>query len=158
MARHMAWALAALLLLGAAGPARAQASSGSHGSTSAHEGQRPKKWWVDPQMRAELGITDAESTAVEQVWQATIPRLRQLREQLDEGDKTLSQMIRDAVDENSLMAELDKVESIRSESNKARTLMLYRMNLVLSPDQRVKLRAMWERLEQSRRGSDHRHP
>jgi Spy/CpxP family protein refolding chaperone len=63
-------------------------------------------------------------------------------------------MIRDAVDEPTIVAQLDRVESVRAELNKARVLMLYRMNRVLSPDQRTRLKALWER----QHGGDRRHP
>jgi Spy/CpxP family protein refolding chaperone len=56
------------------------------------------------------------------------------------------------------MAHVDKVESTRTEANKARVLMLYRMNRVLTPEQRIKLKAMRDKRENSRRGSsDRRH-
>ena len=72
----------------------------------------------------------------------------------------MSQMIRDAADEAAVMAHVDKVESTRTEANKARVLMLYRMNRVLTPDQRIKLKALHDKRESSRRGSgppDRRH-
>ena len=153
MASHIAWAFAALLFLGA--PATAQPpqqplqpqpvsrSSDSH-----------RKWWTDGKMRAELGITDQQSAAIEAVWQQSLPRLRDLRHTVDDMDNSVSQMIRDAVDEPTIVAELDRVESMRAELNKGRTLMLYRMNRVLTADQRAKLKAMWER----EHGPDRRRP
>jgi Spy/CpxP family protein refolding chaperone len=109
---------------------------------------------MDPGMRAELGITDQQSAAVEAVWQQSVPRMRDLRRKVDEMDTTVSHMIRDAVDEPTIVAQLDRVESVRAELNKARVLMLYRMNRVLSPDQRTRLKALWER----QHGGDRRHP
>jgi Spy/CpxP family protein refolding chaperone len=105
-------------------------------------------------MRAELGITDQQSAAVEALWQQSLPRLRDLRHKVDDMDNAVSQMIRDAVDEPTIVAELDRVESTRAELNKGRTLMLYRMNRVLTADQRAKLKAMWER----EHSSDRRRP
>ena len=151
MARYIGWALAALLVISTG--AAAQPSQG-HG-----RGSSPQKWWMDEKPRAELGITDQQSAAIEQVWQKSIPVLRELRQKLDEMEAVLSHMIRDAVDENSLIAEIDKVEAVRADANKARTLMLYRMNRVLSPEQRDKLKAMWDRMEAARRNSgSHRLP
>lgn len=103
-------------------------------------------------MRTELGITEPQSGAIEQVWQKTIPKLRELRERLDKLEAQLSQMILDASDESTVVAQIDKVENTRTEANKARTMMLYRMNRVLTPDQRVKLKAMHDQREASRRG------
>ena len=154
MARHLAWALAALLLISSGAAAQPPQGQPGHGS-----GSGPHKWWVDEKSRAELGISDQQSAAIEQLWQKSIPRLRELRQKLDDMEAVLSKMVRDAVNESSLIAELDKVEAVRAEANKARTLMLYRMNRVLSPEQREKLRAMWDRMEAARRASgDHRRP
>jgi Spy/CpxP family protein refolding chaperone len=173
MARHLYWVLAAFLLVAA--PARAVAAcihpedatsrqnrgdqkSGDQKKGDQDRRQPPPKWWIDEPMRSELGITDQQSAAVEQLWQKTIPKLREARDRLDKLEEQLSQMIRDASDEATVVAQIEKVENTRSEANKARTLMLYRMNRVLTPDQRVKLKAMHDQFEASRRGSsgDHR--
>ena len=151
MARHIGWAFAALLSIGV--PAAA-AQPPQPQQQAARPQDNHRKWWMDGKMRAELGITDQQSAAVEAVWQQSLPRLRDLRHKVDEMDNTISQMIRDAVDEPTITAELDRAESMRAELNKGRTLMLYRMNRVLTADQRVKLKAMWER----EHGSDRRRP
>ena len=147
MARHIGWALAALLIVCV--PATAQPPQQQQQQQQQQSATRPpdehRRWWVDDKMRTELGITDQQSTAVESVWEQSLPRLRDLRRQVDDMDNTVSQMIRDAVDEPTIVAELDRVESTRAELNKGRTLMLYRMNRVLTADQRAKLKAMWER-------------
>jgi Spy/CpxP family protein refolding chaperone len=156
MARYFAWVLAALLVLPAFGGAAQQQASG-RGADDKKPGS-PPRWWVEPKMRAELGITDQQSAAVEQVWQTSIPKLRELRQRLDTMESTLSDMIRDATDEGSVLAQIEKTESVRAEANKTRTLMLYRMNRVLTPDQRVKLKVLWDRIEAQRRATapDHR--
>jgi Spy/CpxP family protein refolding chaperone len=158
MARYAVWALAALLLVPAGATAAQQGPpQGKHDANGRPSG--PTKWWADEKPRAELGISDQQSALIEQVWQKSIPQLRELRQKLDDMEAVLSHMIRDAVDEPSLIAEIDKVEAVRAEANKARTLMLYRMNRVLSPEQRDKLKAMWDRMEAARRGpGDHRRP
>jgi Spy/CpxP family protein refolding chaperone len=165
MARLFPWALVALLLTAAAVPAaelcdpavQAQQRGGraDTGGPDQNKRQPPPKWWADEPMRTELKITEQQSALIEQLWQKTIPKLRELRERLDQLEAQLSQMILDAsADEATVMAQIDKVENTRAEANKARTQMLYRMNRVLTPDQRVKLKAMHDQREASRRGSD----
>jgi len=155
MARHIGWAFAALLLVGSPAAAQApQQPAQSQPQPVSKPSDQHRKWWTDSTMRAELGITDQQSAAVEAVWQQSLTRLRDLRHKVDDMDNTISQMIRDAVDEPTIVAELDRVESTRAELNKGRTLMLYRMNRVLTADQRAKLKAMWER----EHGSDRRRP
>jgi Spy/CpxP family protein refolding chaperone len=164
MARQLWCVLAALLLVPAFNlPAQACERTGEPGFAQQSapgpkpggQDRRPPRWWADEPERTELGITDQQSAAIEQIW-----RLKELRERLDQLEETMSQMIRDAADEAAVMAHVDKVESTRTEANKARVLMLYRMNRVLTPEQRIKLKAMHDRRESSRRGSgssDRRH-
>jgi len=160
MARQLAWALA-LLILPTFGSV-AVATACEHAAIAAYEqppqkpggsDRRPPRWWADEPERTELGITEQQSASIEQIWQQSVPRLKELREQLDQLEDTLSKMIRDAADEATIMAHVDKVESTRTEANKARVLMLYRMNRVLTPDQRLKLKALHDRRENNRRGS-----
>jgi Spy/CpxP family protein refolding chaperone len=157
MRRYVVWALAALIVVPAL-PAAAQQAPAAKVEPQGKPSSSPPKWWVDEKLRAEIGISDQQAAAVELVWQKSIPRLREQRKKLDDMETVLSHMIRDAVDEASLVAEIDKVEAVRADANKARTLMLYRMNRVLSPEQRDKLKAMWDRMEAARGRGDHRHP
>ena len=122
--------------------------SQSNKPSSGREGR--KKFWIDPELRAELAITDQQSKDLEQVWQRTFSQRRELNDRLDKADAILQKMLRDfTVDEAALIAQLDKVEAARGEANKARVLVLYRMNKLLTPDQRAKLdakvKAMHER-------------
>ena len=110
-------------------------------SASGHEGR--KKFWMDPELRAQLGITDQQSAAIEQVWQRSYEQRRGLNDRLDKADTVLQKMLLDAsADEAAVVAQLDKVEAARSEANKARLLLLYRVNKHLTPDQRAKLEKM----------------
>jgi Spy/CpxP family protein refolding chaperone len=164
MATRLSWAFAAFLLIPAfnvaadAGERACEGIDAQQPSPAAgSQDRRPPRWWADEPERTELGITDQQSAAIEQIWQKSFPRLKELRERLDQLEETMSQMIRDAADEAAVMAHVDKVESTRTEANKARVLMLYRMNRVLTPEQRITLKAMRDKRENSRRGSDRRH-
>src|SRR5829696_6110568 len=156
MARHLTWAFA--LLICAATPGRAaelcdtteqraggtpaatkpgndQRGDQKSGDTSGHQG--PRKWWSDPQLRADLAITDQQSAAVEQVWQKSLPKLREARMQLEKLEDALSQTLaRDEADEAAVIAQIERVEAARADGNTKRQAMIYRMNKVLTPDQR----------------------
>ena len=171
MPRNITWLVTALLLLPV--PARAAGlceaglreegqapqQRGGHSKSGARPDQpgerteRPK-WWIDAKLRAELGITDQQSTAVELVWQKSLPALREGRQQLETLEETLSKMT-DVSDEAAVKAQIDRVENLRADLSKARTLMIYRMHKILTADQRAKVKAMHERdrREPSRRGS-----
>jgi Spy/CpxP family protein refolding chaperone len=119
----------------------------------------PKKWWIDAQLRSELGITDQQSAAIEQVWQRSLTQRAETRDRLDKADAVLQKMILDGADEPAVIAQLDRVEAARMEVNKARVLMLYRMNKQLTQDQRAKLDAKvkaWRERDGRRGGSGFR--
>jgi Spy/CpxP family protein refolding chaperone len=168
MARYVAWAFAALLLAPVTGSASSlcEKGQGKPGSASSHEsgtpdqGHQPPKWWVDPKLRAELGITDKQSAAIDAVWSKDYNQRLESRKRLEDLETKLDQMMLDAsADETVIVAQLDKVEAARTEVSKARVLMLYRINKLLTPEQRTKLDAMAKQMRGQRPGDgrrDHR--
>jgi len=103
----------------------------------------PSPWWTDPQLRQQLGITDAQSKQVEEIWQKNLPDLRKLWHQLRDLDDQVSKMIQDGAPEASVIALVEQTETLRAQANKTRTLMLYRMRKVLKPEQRAKVMEMY---------------
>ena len=169
MARYTAWAFAALLLVPAESraydwcdwpqaPQRGAPASdqSAHGKDRDPDHKPPPKWWIDPQLRAELAITDAQSALVEDVWQKSLPKLRDGRDLLEKQEDSLSQMIAADAPETSVVAQIERVENMRAELAKGRTLMIYRMNKVLTPEQRAKVKAMMDRRDGNRRGPSSR--
>jgi Spy/CpxP family protein refolding chaperone len=119
---------------------------------------RPRKWWQDEATMALLLMSEQQSTDVEEIFQATWTRLSELKKTLDALEDGLSAMIRERRDEAVVAAKLDEVEDARSALNKARTLMLYRMHRVLTPEQDAKLKELFDKWERERRGrSGERH-
>lgn len=169
MPRHFVWAFAAVMFVSTSGRAAelceaAQQRAGTpstakpksegqkHGEKDAGR-QGPKKWWIDPQLRAELVITDQQSALVEQVWQQSRPKLREAWEQLVKLEDALMQLLaRTDGDESAIIAQIDRVETARAEHSKRRTLMIYRMNKVLTVEQRAKVKAMMDRRDDRRDG------
>jgi len=125
-----------------------QAPSGEH-----RQGERRIKWWLDEKARLELGITPQQSADIEQIFQSTLPTLRQARKELEELESRLSQMVKDGTAPVAAVTEqVDRVENARAQMNKLRTVMLYRINRVLSADQRDRLKAWHERQGKPRQG------
>ena len=169
MARPLLWACAAALFFAAPAGAAAeictasqqqqqkpggQPPAGKSDRPGDHGGQQPLKWWIDPKLRAELMITDQQSALVEQIWQKSTPKIREARTKLEQLEEALAQLTRDdSIEEAKIIAQIDQVEQLRAEANKRRTLMIYRMNKILTPDQRAKVKALYERRDPSRRDS-----
>ena len=82
-------------------------------------------WWRDAQFQKDLSLTT----------------------ELDQQEAELSRLIAANADEGVVVRQVDKVEGIRANLNKMRTLMLLRMRQVLSPDQRVQLNKLHEQWE-----------
>jgi Spy/CpxP family protein refolding chaperone len=110
-------------------------------------------WWRDAQFQKELALTAEQTTRIDGVFQAAISNLRQKNEELGQQEAELSRLIASNADELVVTRQVDKVEAIRANLNKMRTLMLLHMRQVLSPDQRVKLNKLHEQYER-----DHKRP
>jgi Spy/CpxP family protein refolding chaperone len=122
-------------------------SNGGRGN----QGHQPH-WWIDPQLRQQLGITDAQSKAVEEIWQRSLPELRKYRDQLNALEDQVSKMIQDGAPEASVVAQIEQTENTRAQANKARMLMIYRMNKLLTPDQRAKVKEIVDHRDDHRDG------
>lgn len=169
MARMTVW-LVALLLTCTSGAAAAlpggverqerperavQDAKAPHGKDKAQPAaaNRPRddrwKWWIHG--RDELGITDQQSATINEIFEATVPGLRAAGQELERAEEELSRTIKEHKADIAVVSlQLDRVESARSHYNKTRTLMLYRIHALLSPEQRVKLEALRARQNASR--------
>jgi len=175
MARHLAWVMALVLTCAsavAAGQNREpqrqdkpqQPSNGSSKDQKdkASEQNRPNdrerwKWWLYD--RAELAITDQQSREINQIFESNIPKLRETRQEMDRAEEELSRTIKEhKADIAQISLLVDRLEGARSQNSKIRTLMLYRMHLLLSADQRAKLEVLRARQEAARRERDRQQP
>ena len=134
--------LSVLIALAMAGAVRAQSQSQSPSAFA---------WWRVPQVQKDLALTTDQSNRIDAVFQAALPHLRQKKAQLDVQEAELSRLVEADADEPSIGRQSDQVEVIRADLNKTRTLMLVHMRHILSPDQRVKLKALREEREQRER-------
>lgn len=170
--RHFAWLLAAgLLALPGAAPVEsaigqatesAKPHSGHQDSNDKRQSRRRPKWWMDEKLRAELGITDAQSARIEEIWQSTLPTQQERFREFRRLDSALSKLIKEGTADPTIVAQqVERVENLRAEMTKTRTITLYRMHRELTQDQRAKLKAMDERRDAERRktteSEGHRH-
>lgn len=167
MARPIAWALTlALTASPFAAAAAVQPADRPETAQPSGSGQKDKaqpaasnndrerwKWWLYD--RAELGITDKQSAEINQIFESTLPKLRESREELERADKELSQTIKQhTADIATISLLVDRAESARSQNTKMRVLMLYRMHLLLNADQRARLEALRARQDAARKERD----
>ena len=117
MARHTAWIL--LLVLAAAGvsPAMAQQGRGEPRESRDARPQDPNrwKWWINPDDRRELGITDQQSAAIEQIWSSVAPKQRENWHELQRLEAELEKTLKAATADPAQVAEqVERVEKLRA--------------------------------------------
>jgi Spy/CpxP family protein refolding chaperone len=121
---------------------------------AAQDGQEPDKkspykWWLSPEGKKEFGISEPQSRELEAQFQQMLPTLRANKSELDKQEKTLNQLLGEAGSSEPTVAQaIDRAEAARSALSRTRTLMLYRMYRLLSPEQRAKVQAYYERKAQ----------
>ena len=134
--------LCTCFILAVAGPAQAQSPS-------------PFAWWKSEQFRKDLGLTREQCARIDKVFEAAVPRLRQSKQELDREEADLSRLIEGDAGEAQVAKQLDKVEAIRGNLNKMRTLMLLHQRELLSAEQRIKFKTLHEQWERDRRANSH---
>ena len=120
-------------------------------ASASYAGAQGFKWWQDDKVKTELGLTPDQTARIEGVFQSSMTPQRKNLEELDRREKEFSALLlKDDTTEADVMRQAAQVEILRSELNKARTLMLFRMNRILTPEQRVKFNDMHNRREGDR--------
>ena len=115
-------------------------------------GEHRVPWWKAPETRAELGISDKQSKDIDDVFQETLPSLRAAKDELDKLDEAVTKLMKEGTADVAVIArQVAQAEQARANLTTQRTVMLYRMHRMLTPDQRAKLDAMFERREAERR-------
>src|SRR5262249_13221872 len=115
--------------------------------------ERSHKWWLSDAGKKEFGISDQQSHDLEALFQQILPTLKANKTELDRQEKVLDQLLSEAASSEPTVAQaIDRVEAARSALSRTRTLMLYRMYRLLTPEQRAKVQAYYERKAQESDG------
>jgi Spy/CpxP family protein refolding chaperone len=107
-------------------------------------------WWRTDQFQRNLGLSTDQVNRLEAVFQMALPELRRGREDLDRQESELSRLIEMNADEATVIRQVDKVEAIRSHLNKTRQLLLLHSRQILTPEQRVKLKTLFDQMQADR--------
>jgi Spy/CpxP family protein refolding chaperone len=112
----------------------------------------PGPWWQVAATQKELGLSTEQVVKINTIWDSTVTELRQEKDELDRCETRLSRMITRNAAEAEVARQIDRVETARASLNKTRSLMLYRMRQVLTPDQNAKFQALQERWQRQNSG------
>src|SRR5262245_11131495 len=114
-------------------------------------------WGKDATFQRELSLTAEQSDKIDAIFQGSISKLRQKKQDLDQLEEQLSNMVATNADEAAVIKQVDRVEAVRAHMNKMRTLMLLHERQVLTPEQRVKLNKMYEQRMKDQRNKPRIH-
>lgn len=114
------------------------------GAPQRSSGRKP--WWIDEASKKELGLTADQAKTLDQIFTSTKDEMAGYYEAMRREDKELQRLIDESkVEQWVVLRQIEKVESQRSNLNKLRTMTLYRMHRVLTPEQRVILEQIRDR-------------
>jgi Spy/CpxP family protein refolding chaperone len=162
MARHCAWVVLLVMVLAAVSPAEAEARC---------ELQRPEnnvepkqkadsrrddpprwKWWLHPESRNDLRLTDKQVKKIDQIFEEFIPKQRERWHEIEKLDDQLAKVTKESTADVATVAQqIERLEKLRAEERTARAVMIYQMRLLLNAEQRVKVDAIRARLDEDRR-------
>ena len=105
-------------------------------------GMAEGKWWKNPSVTAELGLTPDQSTEIEKVFVRSRSKLIDLKADVEKKQLDLQVAMEDkTADRGAVEKKIESVENARAALQKTRALMILDMKQILKP-------AQWERLVQ----------
>ena len=132
-------------------------AGGQRGPGQARPGDRWSEWWKDEAIKKELGLSTQQVRSITRIYE---DRARQMKPHDDEYQKQrieLDKMIRERiVDVATVSIQVTRVEALRTELIKSRTVMLYGFYRILTAEQYEKLRGIWDRRRNGRGGGGSR--
>lgn len=110
------------------------------------------RWWQDAKFQTEMALTADQITKLEGVFQAAQPALRADERAVEKLEDELSKVFSEGTaDVREFEQFAERVEGARANWRKNRTLMLFRLRCILTHEQHVKMKALFEQRERERR-------
>lgn len=159
MARQIGCALAILLSLASTASLHAQSEQQqppprTEHKTDSNRQSRPQ-WWKDDKFRAEVGFTLEQAAEIDKIFAEWREKAVPLREQVTELDKKIEKMSAARDTDLAIFTHtVEKAEARRAELNKLRTVMLYRISRVFTPEQNARFHGAYERWQAAHRKQD----
>lgn len=139
------------------GPAQAgkDASNANRNAQPPRMGPREWEWWNDAEIQKALPLSADKVRRINDLYTHRVEELQPIVEEFQKQLVELDKMTRArVVNDSDYTVQVMRVESLRSELNKSRTVMLYRLMRMLSPEQYSRLQEIRDR----RAGPGHRTP
>ena len=109
----------------------------------AFHGGGPGRWWNNPDVAQQVGITDDQKKKMDDIFQQNRLKLIDLKASLEKQETIMRPLIEaDQPDEAKILSQIDAIAQARAELEKANARMLLGIRTVLTPDQWKKFRAL----------------
>jgi periplasmic protein CpxP/Spy len=103
----------------------------------------PGRWWDNPNVAQQVGITDDQKKKMDDIFQQNKLKLIDLKAALEKQETIMRPLIEaDQPDEVKILSQIDAIAQARAELEKANARMLLSIRTQLTPDQWKKVRAM----------------
>jgi Spy/CpxP family protein refolding chaperone len=110
------------------------------------------QWWTDPDVQKALGLTEPKVKNISRIYEDRVKRSQQLAERYEKERAELNRLTEErliSVEEYAI--HVTQVEALRTELNKGRLVMVYRISRELTADQVKKLNEIVEKRREAMR-------
>ncbi len=112
-----------------------------HVFTGGHQHIGAPEWWRNPEIAQKIGITDAQLEKLNQLAFDDHMKMIDVRAALEREELKLRHLMdASTLDENQILAQIDKVATQRAQIEKAQVQMMLAVRRVLTPEQLKKFR------------------
>lgn len=116
------------------------------------------RWWQDAKFQKEMALTADQIGRLDTTFQAAQPALRADERAVEKLEDELSKVFSEGkADEKEFEQFASRVEEARANWRKNRTLMLFRLRCILTHEQHVKMKALFEQRERERKQKGRNH-
>ncbi len=110
---------------------------------SAAAARLPARWWRDAVIAAEVGLTDSQADQINAIFENFVKPQRERWSDFRPLEKELNDLLGQAhADETQVIGLITRLEDKRSELNRHRLIMVFRIQQILNPTQRAKLQQL----------------
>ena len=111
----------------------------------------PGRWWDNPNVAQQVGITDDQKKKMDDIFQQNKLKLIDLKAALEKQETIMQPLIQaDQPDEAKILSQIDAIAQARAELEKANARMLLSIRTQLTPDQWKKFRGLAQSRMESR--------
>ena len=127
-------------------PQRSGGQGANQGSTGASSPGRGGPWWRDESIKKELVLTADQTRRLDSLFERRAKDLEPLNDELDKQRAELNRLMSDRnAGAAAIALQVARLEVPRAKMNESFYVMMYRMSLVLDPEQNKKLQAIFDR-------------